>query len=64
MIEVYAQFGMSAELCFASQLWSETEKTKCQDLANDLKLEVRAMRDETVLAAFSPQPNQKQEQEP
>lgn len=59
-IKVYVQLGMTAEFATEFSVWSDAEKATCQNLANRMKAEVRAMRGNTVLARFRPQPTVKE----
>ena len=58
-IKVYVQLGMTAEFATEFSVWSDAEKATCQNLANRMKAEVRAMQGDTVLAQFRPQPTAK-----
>lgn len=53
-IEIYVQFSMTAELATVFSTWSDAEKSVCQQLANRMKSEVRAIQGDTELARFYP----------
>jgi hypothetical protein len=54
-IKVYAQFAMTAEYATEFETFGDAEKQTCQNLANRLQAEVRAMRGDTIMAEFLPQ---------
>ena len=53
-IEVYVQMGMAAELATTFSEWGDTEKSVCQQIADRMKCEVRAMRGDSVIGVFIP----------
>ena len=53
-IEIYVQLAMSAELYGMLTKWNATEKQRCQEIANNMKAEVRAMQGDSELARFYP----------
>ena len=55
-IEIYVQLTMSAEVCGVLSEWDASGKEICQQLANDMNSEVRAIQGDTELARFCPQP--------
>ena len=63
-IEVYVQMGMAAELATSFSIWGDAEKSVCQQIADLMKLEVRAMRAQKCLGVFYPQHLQNAERKP
>lgn len=55
MIEVYVQLSMTAELCGKLTEWDADAEQTCQQIANNMQAEVRAIQDNTELARFHPQ---------
>ena len=51
-IEVYIQMGMAAELATTFSTWGDAEKSVCQQIADRMKCEVRAMQGNSVLGVF------------
>ena len=60
-IEVYVQMGMAAELATVFTKWSDAEKSVCQQIADEMKLEVRAMRAQKCLGVFYPRRSEHKE---
>ena len=54
-IEIYVQISMSAELYGTLTVWNETQKQRCQEIANNMKAEVRAMQNNSVIGVFRPE---------
>lgn len=56
MVRIYVQLGMVAEFCGIYEQYTAGVKRICQQIADTMKAEVRAIRNNSVLGTFEPKP--------